>query len=319
MIVGVPRETAARERRVALTPDDVAELSRREVHVLVEQGAGWAADFTDAAYRDAGASIVPGPEQVFAADVIAWVKPPAYNLDSMPLRRGQSLMGFQDPIHRQARIAALDDRGVRSIAFERIPSGSGSAQLDPLSAMSRIAGDVAYRTGRALLPERVRQRRVRALIVGCGRAGLAAIAAAVAQGDLPPTAIGSRADQENTVLESGAGTFLLRPDPAAIAAYISDADPELIICAAGHRGNSAPLLIDQVALDALTAGAVVVDLTAKAGGNCIATEANTTVRLDRNVQVLHRSNFPAERPHTASRAYGAATAAAILGLTAHSG
>lgn len=75
MIVGVPRETAAHELRVALTPDDVAELSRREVHVLVEQGAGWAADFTDAAYRDAGASIVPGPEQVFAADIIAWVKP----------------------------------------------------------------------------------------------------------------------------------------------------------------------------------------------------------------------------------------------------
>ncbi|MRH90809.1 hypothetical protein GFY24_25785 [Nocardia sp. SYP-A9097] len=165
----MPRETAAHERRVALTPADVAELRSRNVEVRVQQGAGWYADFTNRAYAAAGATLVAQREQVFA-------------------------------------------------------------------------------------------------------------------------------------------------DPAATVDCIIANDPELIVCAAGHRGNQAPILLDQHALDALTAGAVIVDPTAKAGGNCIATVPNTTVVLPNGITIAHRSNYPAERPHAASRAYGAATTAQILGL-----
>ncbi|WP_330182964.1 hypothetical protein OHB26_04440 [Nocardia sp. NBC_01503] len=315
MIVGVPRETAAQERRVALTPADVARLRGSDVRVRVQQGAGWRADFTDRAYVEAGATLVAHRREVFAdADVIAWVKPPVYDLDAMPLHPGQSLLGFQDPVHREARIRSLEARGVHSVAFERISAEHTAAQPDPLSAMSMIAGDVAYRTGRALLPARVQARPIRTLVIGCGRAGLAAIAAAVQCGDERPTAIGIRAEQRESAIACGAAHFLMSPTPRAIVGHLTADDPELIICAAGHRGNQAPILLDDSALNALTAGTVVVDLTAKAGGNCIATVANSTVRLPTGITIAHRSNYPADRPHAASRAYGAATATEILRL-----
>ncbi|WP_169814825.1 hypothetical protein [Nocardia crassostreae] len=306
------RETAAGERRVALTPDDVRQLSDRGAAIVVERGAGALADFTDTDYRAAGAELAPGPVAVFdRCDVVAWVKPPAYDLDSMPLRRGQVLIGFQDPVQRGARIAALRERGVESIAFERMSYDVAAAQPDPLSAMSRIAGGIAYREGRELLPERVRSRRVRALVLGCGQAGLAAVAAARESGDESPIVIVHRAEQEAAAMARGAGYCLVNPDPAAITALIVEMDPELVVCAAGQRGAHAPRLLDHAALAALTAGAVVVDLT---GGNSVATVVNSTVRLDNDVLVTHRSNYPATVPHTASRAYGAATAAAIQEL-----
>ncbi|MFC9999322.1 hypothetical protein [Nocardia sp. NPDC127526] len=306
------RETAAGEQRVALTPDDVARLSDRGAEVVVERGAGARADFGDADYSAAGADLVPGPELVFGrSDVVAWVKPPAYDLDSMPLRPGQVLIGFQDPVQRGDRIAALRARGVESIAFERMSYDARAAQPDPLSAMSRIAGGVAYREGRALLPERVRSRRVRVLVLGCGQAGLAAIAEARTRGDESPVAVAHREEHRVTAMARGARRCLVNPSPAAITDLIVDMDPELIICAAGQRGTHAPRLLDHAALAALTAGAVVVDLTAKAGGNSVATVVNSTVHLDNGVLVTHRSNYPSAVPHAASRAYGAATAAAI--------
>ncbi|GAB0103704.1 hypothetical protein JMUB6875_26770 [Nocardia sp. JMUB6875] len=321
--VGVLRETAAGELRVAATPEDVATLVRRGLRVLVEQGAGWRADFTDAEYRAAGASVVGGPEPVFAAaDVVAWVKPPVYELDSMPMRSGQLLFGFQDPVQRSRHIHRLGRRGVEAVAFEHmavfdhLPPGPDAAELDPLTAMSRIAGGVAYREGRQRLRTRQPDPLVRALVIGCGQAGLAALDAAVACGDVPPTAIGRRAEQRAAALTHGASEFLLAPGPDQVAEYIAAVRPNLVICAAGQRGTPAPMLLDRSGLAALPPGAVVVDLTAKSGGNCVVTRADGTVTLANDVTVIHRSNFPSARPTLASRAYGAAATAAILRFSA---
>ncbi|WP_067715217.1 hypothetical protein [Nocardia yamanashiensis] len=342
MIVGVPRETAPGERRVALTPADVKTLVAQGIPVLVEQGAGWRADFTDAAYRRAGATLLPDQTSIFAtADVIAWVKPPARDLDSLPLRPGQVLIGFQDPVHRHTRLAALAARGVKSIAFEQLPHRPDPGHPDPLSAMSRIAGVVAYLGARALLPAARNPAQVsnpaaaqhipqpgevsgtppqgtaiRVLVIGAGQAGLAAVAAAVAEDGGPPTVIGNRPAQRAAALAAGAGDFHVAHTADAVTGLIIRIQPDLVLCAAGQRGSAAPVLLDHAGLAALPPGAVVVDLTAKAGGNCAATVANTTVQLANGVQVTHRSNFPAARPHLASRAYGAATAAQILCLAA---
>lgn len=342
MIVGVPRETAPGERRVALTPSDVKTLVAQGIPVFVEQGAGWRADFTDAAYRRAGATLLPDQASVFAAaDVIAWVKPPARDLDSLPLRPGQVLIGFQDPVHRRTRLADLAARGVKSIAFEQLSRRPEPGHPDPLSAMSRIAGVVAYLGARTLLPAARNPARasnpaaaqhipqpgevsgtplqgtaIRVLVIGAGQAGLAAVAAAVAEGDGPPTVIGNRPGQRAAALAAGAGDFHVARTADAVTEVIRRVAPDLVLCAAGQRGSVAPVLLDDAGLAALPAGAVVVDLTAKAGGNCAATVANTTVRLANDVLVTHRSNFPAARPHLASMAYGAATAAQILSLAA---
>jgi NAD(P) transhydrogenase subunit alpha len=315
VIVGVPRETAARERRVALTPGGVGHLSSAGIRVVVERDAGRFADFGDASYRAAGASIVADSSEVFAcADIVAWVKPPAFELDSMPLRPGMVLVGFQDPLYRRAEIAGLRALGVESVAFELVPRDSTTASIDALATMSRIAGPVAYQAGRRLLPQVEQSRPVRALILGCGQAGLSAVGAAVDLGDVRPTVIGNRAEQEAVAIGKGAGRFRSNPngDKGVVLDCITEATPDLIVCTAVHRGTRAPLLLDGTALDRLGAGAVVVDLVAKAGGNCIATVADSTVTVANGVVVTHHSNYPAWQPQTASHAYGAAAAAMIL-------
>ncbi|MEC3920545.1 aminotransferase class I/II-fold pyridoxal phosphate-dependent enzyme [Nocardia sp. CDC160] len=315
--VGVLRETADRELRVAATPEDVTTLIRHGLRVVVEHGAGWRADFTDADYRAAGAAVVSGPERVFAAaDLVAWVKPPAYDLDSMPIRNGQLLLGFQDPVKRRTDIHRLSRRGVESIAFEHIAPDLEAAELDPLTAMSRIAGEVAYLEGREHLRGRHSECLVRALVIGCGQAGLAALATATRCGDVPPTAIGRRHGQRAAAVAHGASEFLVDPTPATVARHIGAVQPNLVICAAGQRGTPAPVLLDRAGLAALPPGAVVIDLTAKSGGNCVATRADHTVTLANGVTVIHRSNFPSARPTLASRAYGASAAAAILRFSA---
>ncbi|WP_280354855.1 hypothetical protein [Nocardia otitidiscaviarum] len=319
MIVGVLRETAPRERRVALTPNDIRGLVAAGVTVVVERSAGLGAGFADADYAAAGAGVVADRQAIFGrCDVVAWVKKPAFELDSMPLRPGVRLVGFQDPIARRDEIAALRGRGIDSVAFELVPRTDPPASHDALSAMSRFAGRLAYVGGRELLSPRDRPLRV--LILGCGQAGLAAVAAAVDHGDEKPTVFGNRAEQESAAFACGAGHFVPDTSPERIRDHIEREAPDLICCAAVHRGDRAPLLLDADALDALGAGAgagagaVVVDLAAKAGGNCVATRVDTTTTLANGVVVTHRSNYPAAQPRAASVAYGAATAAMILRL-----
>ncbi|MGQ4598860.1 hypothetical protein [Nocardia sp. R6R-6] len=312
MIVGVLRETAPRESRVALTPEGVRELSAVGLQVVVEEGAGHRAGFTDSAYRASGALVVGDRATVFErSGIVAWVKPPAFALETMPLRAGTMLVGFQDPHYRRDEIDRLRGRGVGSVAFDLVPRDDTTTEIDALSTMSRIAGAVGYAEGRHLLS--ARSRPVRALILGCGAAGLAAIAAARTFDDDKPTAVGNRLEQQTAALDAGAGRFVANQDDnAALLDLLATTPFDIIVCTAVHRGSRAPRLLEQGALDLLAPGTVIVDLVAKAGGNCVATVPDTTVTLPSGVIVTHRSNYPTSRPRTASRAYSAATAAMIL-------
>ncbi|WP_194852938.1 hypothetical protein [Nocardia sp. SYP-A9097] len=308
MIAGVLCETAADERRVALTPDDVRRLDAVGLPVVVQAGAGGGVGFDDRSYECAGARLVTDPATVFGlADLVAWVKPPVYELESMPLRRGQALIGFQDPIARAEEIMRLRDRGVESVAFEQIPADSGT-DADALSAMSRIAGGIAYEEGRGLLAADRQARPVRTLVLGCGHAGLAALAAAARHGD-EPVAVGHRPEQRDAAVRHGTQRFLLDPE---IPALLAQEPIDLVICAAVRRGLPAPVLLGATELAALRPGAVVVDLAGKAGGNCVATVVHATVALPGGVTVTHRSNYPSRQPIAASHAYSAAVTAMLL-------
>lgn len=314
MIAGVLRETAARERRVALTPDGVRRLLGADVRVVVESGAGRSAGFDDRAYRLAGAVVVAQAADVVAqCDVLAWVKPTTHDLRTMTRRPQLTVLGFQDPLQRATQIADLRAVGVESLAFESFSPAAG--ELDALSAMSRIAGIVAFTAGCRLVPRTVR-RPIRSLILGCGQAGLAAIGAAAARGAEPPVVLSRRAELREVAAARGPNRFQV--DPRIDAAYVSERiridKPDLVFCAAVRRGERAPVLLDDAALAELGDGAVVVDLTAKAGGNCSATVADATVVLSNGVMVTHRSNYPARRPAPASHAYSAAVTATILRL-----
>ncbi|MFI6952440.1 hypothetical protein ACIBJI_03125 [Nocardia sp. NPDC050408] len=306
MIVGVLRETAAEERRVALLPEDVRGLAG--VRVIVERGAGRSIGFDDADYVAAGAQLGERTEIFARCDVVVWVKPPSYQLDSV--RPGMTLIGFQDPLHRRDLIAALRARGIESVGYETVPHSR--PDIDALSAMSRIAGEVAYEQARQLLST---EAPVRALILGCGQAGLSAIAAAAAHGD-EPTAMGNRQEQESAAVLRGARAFL--PNPDGLLAHLATDPPDLIVCAAVHRGSHGPMLLDATALDSLRPGTVIVDLVAKSGGNCVATVPDRTITLPNGVIVTHRSNYPTLRPVEASHAYSAATAALLKSRIAFS-
>ncbi|WP_174185961.1 hypothetical protein [Nocardia barduliensis] len=314
MIVGVLRETAPREVRVALTPEGVHTLSTAGLHVVVEEAAGQGAGFADAAYTASGADVVADRVAVFErADIVVWVKPPAYALDSMPLRAGTMLVGFQDPHCRRDEIDRLCGRGIESVAFDWVPREAATTEYDALSAMSRIAGAVGYAEGRRLLTAPRRTGPVRALVLGCGVAGLAAIAAARTFDDEKPTAVGNRIEQRAAASEAGAGHFVPNGDDnAALLEWLATTPPDLVVCTAVHRGSRAPRLLGREALELLGSGTVVVDLAAKAGGNCVATVADRTVTLPGGVVVTHRSNYPASRPAAASQAYSAAAAAMVL-------
>ncbi|WP_433758983.1 hypothetical protein [Nocardia sp. CA-135398] len=293
------RETAAEERRVALIPEDVRGLA--DVRIVVEHDAGRSIGYDDADYAAAGAQLGERAEIFARSDVVVWVKPPAYQLDSV--RPGTTLIGFQDPLHRHDVIAALRARGIESVGYETVPHSR--PDIDALSAMSRIAGEVAYEQARQLLST---EGPVRALILGCGQAGLSAIAAAAAQGD-EPTVVGNHREQESVAIRHGAKAFL--PDPDGLLGHLAADPPALIVCAAVHRGSRGPLLLDATALDTLRPGTVIVDLVGKSGGNCIATVPDRTVTLPNGVIVTHRSNYPTLRPVEASRAYSAVTAALL--------
>ncbi|WP_169811309.1 hypothetical protein [Nocardia anaemiae] len=293
------KETAAEERRVALIPEDVRGLA--DVRVVVEHDAGRSIGFDDADYVAAGAQLGERAEIFARSDVVVWVKPPAYQLDSV--RPGTTLIGFQDPLHRHDVIAALRERGIESVGYETVPHSR--PDIDALSAMSRIAGEVAYGQARQLLST---EGPVPALILGCGQAGLSAIAAAVAKGD-EPTAMGNRREQESAAIRHGAKAFL--PHPDGLLGHLAADPPALIVCAAVHRGSHGPLLLDATVLDTLRSGTVIVDLVAKSGGNCVATVPDRTVTLPNGVIVTHRSNYPTLRPEEASHAYSAVTAALL--------
>ncbi|MEV6256680.1 hypothetical protein ACIHAX_19260 [Nocardia sp. NPDC051929] len=321
MIVGVLRETASRETRVALTPDEVRTLSAAGLRVLVQEGAGQGAGFADEDYSASGAVVLEDRAAVFErAGIVVWVKPPAFELDSMPLRAGTTLLGFQDPHHRRDEIDRLRRRGIESVAFDAVPRDDTTTEFDALSTMSRIAGAVGYAEGRRLLAPGRLAGPVRAFVLGCGAAGLAAIAAARTFGDERPTAVGNRIEQRVAAIGAGAGKFVPnRDDNAALLDTLAATPPDLVVCTAVHRGSPAPRLLGPAALDLLGSGTVIVDLVAKAGGNCVATVPDKTVTLPNGVVVTHRSNYPADRPGSASRAYGAATAAMVLRIAGERG
>src|SRR5690349_24358774 len=179
MRVGVPKETVAGERRVALVPELVAKLEG--IEVVVEQGAGEAASFTDAAFTEAGASI----GDPWAADLVAKVRKPGDD-EVAKLRDGQVLIGFLQPLTDHVGIERLASRGVTAFAMESIPRITRAQSMDALSSQATVSGYKAVVLAADRLPKFLPMLVTAAgtvvpakvLVIGAGVAGLQAIATA---------------------------------------------------------------------------------------------------------------------------------------------
>jgi NAD(P) transhydrogenase subunit alpha len=320
MKLGVPKETAEGERRVALVPDLVSKLDG--IEVVVEQGAGVAASFTDDAFTEAGASI----GDPWAADIVAKVRKPSDD-EVGKLRDGQVLIGFLQPLTDQEGIERLSSRGVTAFAMESIPRITRAQSMDALSSQATVSGYKAVILAADRLPKFLPMLVTAAgtvvpakvLVIGAGVAGLQAIATARRLGavvsgfDVRPVvkeqveSLGAKFLELGVVGEETEGGYARelseeeqRRQQEELEARIGDFD--VVITTALIPGRPAPKLIPQSAIESMRPGSVIIDLAAEAGGNADLTRPDEEVTHN-GVTIIGPTNLPSSMPYHASQLY----------------
>jgi NAD(P) transhydrogenase subunit alpha len=323
MKVGVPRETAAGERRVALVPDTVKRLAGGGFEVAVERGAGDAASFPDRDYEHAGATLV---DDAYSADAVVKVQPPSAD-EAARLREGQILIGFLQPLTDRAGIDRLSERGVVAFAMESIPRITRAQTMDALSSQATVSGYKAAILAADRLPKFFPMLMTAAgtvapakvLVLGAGVAGLQAIAtsrrlgAVVSGFDVRPIvreqveSLGAIFLDLGVTGEETAGGYARelneeeqQRQQEALEARLPEFDA--VITTALVPGRPAPKLIPASAVAAMRPGSVIVDLAAEAGGNCELTEPGEAV-VRESVTILGYTNLPSTMPFHASQLY----------------
>jgi H+-translocating NAD(P) transhydrogenase subunit alpha len=323
MNVGVPRETAAGERRVALVPETVKRLAGSGFEIRVERGAGEAASFLDGDYEAAGATVVDDP---YAAEAVAKVQGPSAE-EAARLREGQILIGFLQPLTDREGIERLGSRGVVAFAMESIPRITRAQSMDALSSQATVSGYKAALLAADRLPKFFPMLMTAAgtvppakvLVLGAGVAGLQAIAtsrrlgAVVSGFDVRPIvreqveSLGATFLDLGVVGEETEGGYARelsedeqRRQQEALEARLPDFDA--VITTALVPGRPAPRLIPASAVAAMRPGSVIVDLAAETGGNCELTEPGEAV-VRENVTILGYTNLPSTMPYHASQLY----------------
>jgi NAD(P) transhydrogenase subunit alpha len=297
----VPRERAEGERRVAATPDTVAQLAGIGATVAVERGAGAAARYTDAAYEAAGAQLVDGSDAGGFAMVLR-VAPPTVD-DVRSMDRGAVLIGFTAPHRNLDIVRALADGGVTALSMELVPRISRAQSMDALSSQANLAGYRAVLTAAAevdkyfplLMSAAGTVRPAEVVVLGAGVAGLQALATARRLGAVVHVSDIREAARDEVA--SLGGRFIDMPqaeDMADAGGYAKELGEELLarqrevlterlrkahvaITTAQIPLRPAPLLITREMVEAMPAGAVVIDLAAADGGNCELSEPDRVV------------------------------------------
>jgi len=323
MQVGVPRETASGERRVALVPETVKRLAGGGFDIAVERGAGEPASFSDADYEHAGAALVA---DAYLAEAVVKVQAPSA-AEAGRLRQGQILVGFLQPLTDREGIDRLGERGVLAFAMESIPRITRAQSMDALSSQATVSGYKAAVLAAERLPKFFPMLMTAAgtvapakvLVLGAGVAGLQAIAtsrrlgAVVSGFDVRPIvreqveSLGATfLDLEVSGEETAGGYARELTDEEqqrqqqALEGRLPDFD--VVITTALVPGRPAPRLIPASAVAAMRAGSVIVDLAAEAGGNCELTEPGNAV-VHEDVTILGYTNLPSTMPFHASQLY----------------
>jgi NAD(P) transhydrogenase subunit alpha len=336
MKVGVVKESAPEETRVAVVPDTARRLAGDGVEVLVERGAGESATFADADYEEAGARAVSGDELYAEADVVCRVRKPAPD-EVARLREGQVLLGLLQPLVDAEPARSLAGRGVTAFSLDSIPRVTRAQPMDALSSQSTVAGYKAVvlaaehlgkffpmlTTAAGTIPP------AKVLVLGAGVAGLQAIATArrlgavVSAFDVRPVvkeqveSLGASFLELDVEGAEGVGGYAValaedqhEREQQLIAHHAAASDA--VITTALIPGRPAPELITEEAVRGMHSGAVIVDLAAEAGGNCAATKPGETI-VAGGVTIVGLTNVPATMPVHASQMYSR-NVLAFLGL-----
>ncbi len=336
LVVGIWKESARGERRVAVVPGVIGALTKKGVTVLIEAGAGADSGYLDSAYLDAGASVVEERRKIAdTAQILLRVRgfgphdPDQGEADVDLIHSGQIVVGMLDPLGAPERIFQLARRKPTAFALELLPRISRAQSMDVLSSMASLAGYKAVLAAAHAAPRLFPMMMTaagtiaaaRVLVLGAGVAGLQAIATAKRLGaiveayDVRPEvreqvqSVGGRfvdlgLDTRELSDKSGYAKSQSAEFEAAqqraLAQHVRAAD--VIITTAQVPGRRAPVLLTAGMMDGMKQGAVIVDLAAEQGGNCVFTRPDETVHHD-GVIILGPTNLAASMPLHASQLY----------------
>lgn len=330
LTVGAPREIFPNERRVALTPQNVALLLKKGYgRVIVERGAGAEAGFLDDAYKQAGATVVDSAAAVWKeADIVLKVRGPTL-AEAGNAREGQTLISFIQPVQNKELVDVLAKRKVTSFAMDMIPRISRAQVFDALSSMANIAGykavlEASNHFGRFLTGQTTAAGKIppsKVLVIGAGVAGLSAIVTARRMGAIvrgfdtrPATreqvqSLGAEFIEVEGVEEdgSGAGGYAKEMSKAFHDAEMKlfseqAKDVDIIITTALIPGKPAPKLLPTFVIDHMKPGSVIVDLAAEAGGNCEQTKPGELATY-KGITIIGYTDMPSRLPTQSSTLY----------------
>jgi H+-translocating NAD(P) transhydrogenase subunit alpha len=346
MIVGVPRESFPGEKRVALVPAAIPNLTKAGLQVVVEAGAGIGAGYPDADYMAKGAKIVAARTEVFgAADILLQVLCYGSNDKTgkadLPLyRRDQVLIGFLRPLGSIETIQEIAGKGVTSFSVELMPRTTRAQSMDVLSSMATICGYkavvLAADTSPRIFPMLTTAAGTitpgRVFVIGAGVAGLQAIATARRLGavasayDLRPAAkeqvqsLGGRfvelpieakdAEDARGYARAQDETFYKR-QRELLGKVVADSD--VVISAAVIPGKKPPILVTKEMVASMAPGSVIVDLAGERGGNCELTRPGEIV-VEHGVTIIGWFNLASTVPYHASQMYARNVTAFLLYL-----
>ncbi|MEE3297409.1 MAG: Re/Si-specific NAD(P)(+) transhydrogenase subunit alpha [Planctomycetota bacterium] len=335
MIVGVPQEIIPGEKRVALVPEGVEKLIEANLEVLVQSGAGEKAGYSDASYEKAGASIEADAAGLYSrADIVLKVREPADDSGSgegeiESFRNDTALISFIFPASNPEIVKRLEEKNIRCFAMELMPRITRAQSMDALSSMSSIAGYQAVLIAAEILPKFFPMLMTaagtitpaRVLVLGAGVAGLQAIATAKRLGavveayDIRPVvkeqveSLGAKfieleVETEDAEDSGGYATEQGEETQEKIRKLLLEriAQADAVITTALVPGKKAPLLMTREMVEAMSAGALVVDLAAEQGGNCELTEPGKTVEHN-GVKIIGPVDLPSTMAVHASDMY----------------
>ncbi|MEE4298121.1 MAG: Re/Si-specific NAD(P)(+) transhydrogenase subunit alpha [Pseudomonadales bacterium] len=346
MILGIPRETSAGERRVAMIPADLARLEKLGIEVLVEPGAGSAAGFPDSEYVDKKATIAASRAELFErSDIIVGIRaagaaPDTLDAELGSLRRGQVVIAQADPLGDSASAQRIAETGCTLFALELVPRITRAQSMDVLSSQASIAGYKAVLLAATELPRMFPMfntaagtvKPAKVLVIGAGVAGLQAIATArrlgavVSAYDIRPAvkeqvqSLGAKfveLELETEGAETAGGYAKaqsedqIKKQQELMAQHIAASD--VVVTTAAVPGKKAPVLVTRDMVEAMAPGSLVCDLAAERGGNCALTEPGRTVNHE-GVTILGPENVPGSVPYHASQMYARNVAEFLKGL-----
>ena len=327
--IAIPKESAAHENRVALSPVATSQLIKNEHKVLIEKGAGEASNFLDQDYTDAGATIAKNRKDLFSqADLVLAVQTPSDD-DLSLMKKGSTLICFLWALQHPELVKKLISLGITALGMDAIPRISRAQNMDALSSMSSIAGYKSALMAASELDKYFPMMMTaagtippsKALIMGAGVAGLQAIAtcrklgAVVEAYDVRPAvkeqveSLGANfvevpLEEVSTETKGGYAKELSNDAQERQRQIMHERvkKSDVVITTALVPGKPAPLLITEEMVADMQAGSVIIDLAAENGGNCALTEAGKTI-IKHGVKIVGPINIPSQLSSHASLLY----------------